>query len=190
MAKRKSAPRKSDRLLNPGASKDEVRCDLATAPLDRVARDMERKWGVDRLPELVSPETAEKWGSALAKLNAAIDACDPTAVVERVNVCLRGYDAMDAEARAAGHRPSDPEIWEYEFEGRKFGIIADGREWPAAYAKRPGLTIYSMREVAIALYASEAANPVIEAVKQNFPGGYISDIRPLEKRSIEDPIPF
>lgn len=186
---RPNKARKTDRIVHPGVSPEEMRCDMATAPFDRVTRDMERTWGIDRLPELVSVNTAEKWGAAIAKLNSAIAANDPEEVKSRVEVCIRGYAAMDAEARAAGHQPSDPAIWEYEYEGHRFGIIADGREWPAAYAKRPGLTIYTMQEVAIALRASKAANPVIEAVKQHFPGGYISDIRELIEAG-GDELPF
>ena len=60
-----------DRLISPSAaSPNEVACDLALGSLDRVAREMDRKWGVDRLPDLVSPEMAAKYGSAMGKLNA------------------------------------------------------------------------------------------------------------------------
>jgi hypothetical protein len=41
---------------------------------------MDKKWGVDRLVELVSPDMAERYGAAMAKLNAAIDARDPEQV--------------------------------------------------------------------------------------------------------------
>ena len=50
--------KKSDRLITPHASKDEIMIDFAIGPFDRLTREMERKWGVDMLPELVSAETA------------------------------------------------------------------------------------------------------------------------------------
>ena len=45
-------------------------CDYALAPFDRRFREMDKKWGCDKLPELVSAETAAKWGSTMEKLNA------------------------------------------------------------------------------------------------------------------------
>ena len=74
MTKRPSKPSRQkleDRLTSPSAaSPNEVACDLALGSLDRMAREMDRKWGVDRLPDLVSPEMAAKYGSAMGKLNA------------------------------------------------------------------------------------------------------------------------
>lgn len=182
--------RKHDRLTYGGAPAVEVQCDMALAPFDRMARDMERKWGVDRLPELVSPDSAAKWGYALGKLNEATAANDPTATQQWVGVCLRGMAAMDAEAEAAGQQPSDPDIWEHEYNGHAFGIIADGREWPAAYAKRPGLTIYTMQEVAVALTAHKGALAGISAVKAAFPGAEVKAVRTAPQPFPDDPIPF
>jgi hypothetical protein len=77
MAQRPSKPSKpsrqklEDRLISPlDASLNEVACDLALGGLDRMAREMDRKWVVDRLPDLVSPEMAAKYGSAMGRLNA------------------------------------------------------------------------------------------------------------------------
>ena len=75
MAKQVGRPKrqkKADRLLHSGQSQNQVMCDFALAPLDRLAIEMDRKWGIDVLPELVSVEMAQKYGSAMAKLNAAM----------------------------------------------------------------------------------------------------------------------
>lgn len=179
-----------DRILSgSGASADEIRCDMATGPFDAKVREMDRKWGVDRLPELVSPATAERWGLAMAHLNEAISSADHKMTVARVEACLRGLAVMDAEATQAGHQTSDPNVWEYEYEGHTFGVIEDGREWPAVQDKRPGLTIYSMREVAVALHTHRNA---VATVKANFPGANVVAIRQrtdLEKE-LDDEIPF
>ena len=179
--------KKHDRLTYGGAPTVEVQADMALAPFDKAMRDAERKWGVDRLPELVSTDSAAKWGYALGKLNEANAACDVEQVKAWVGVCLRGLKAMDEEATAAGHQPSDPDIWEYEYNDHRFGIIHDGREWPAAHAKRPGLTIYTMQEVAVALTAHKNALPAIEAVKQAFPGSEVTAVRkkPFHDDAIE-----
>lgn len=183
--------KRHDRILHgSGASQAEIRCDMATGPFDEAVLRMDRKWGVDRLPELVSPATADKWGLAMAQLNEAISSEDYEMTVARVGVCLRGIAAMDAEAEAAGQPKSNPDVWEYEYDGHRFGIIADGREWPAAKEKRPDLTIYSMREVAVALHAHRNA---VAAVKASFPGAEVTKIqRPLTalEKELDDEIRF
>jgi len=186
MAQRPMRQKKDDRLLHKGATAAEIRSDMALGPFDKAVRETDKTWGVDRLPELVSVESAAKWGKAMAGLNEAIGNQDPDKVKFWVEVCLRGLAAMDAEAKAAGHPVSDPMIWEHEYEGTVYGIIEDHREWPAAYAKRPGIAIHTMREVAIALHAHR--NGLVNAVKLSFPGAQVTAIRRGE--DLEDDIDF
>jgi hypothetical protein len=187
MAKRPTRQKKDDRILHKGATANEIKADLALAPFDAAVREMDRKWGVDRLPELVSVESAAKWGKAMAGLNGAIDAHDPDKTKFWVEVCLRGLASMDAEAVTLGRPVSDPMIWEHEYEGKVYGIIADGREWPAAYAKRPGIAIHTMREVAVALH--EHRNGLVDAVKLAFPGAEVKQVR-RPKADLEDDFDF
>lgn len=178
-----------DRLTHHGASATEIQCDLATGPFDRVAREMDRTWGVDRLPDLVSPETAARWGTAMANLNAALDAADPQLVVARVNACLRGFSAMDAEARAAGHQPIKAEAWEIDVDGVTCAILKDDAAWPRYAEMRPGVRVYSLREVANAL---AAYGQTVAAVKDAFPGARVTAVRErtqLEKE-LGDELPF
>jgi hypothetical protein len=179
--------RKEDRVIHQGATAAQIRCDVCLGPFDQAVREMDRKWGVDRLPEIVAPESAAKWGKAMAGLNDAINSEDSDKVKFWVEVCLRGLKAMDDEAIKSGHPISDPMIWEYQYEGQTYGIIEDGRHWPAAYAKRPGLVIFTMREAAIALHAHR--NGLVEAVKLAFPGAEITGIRD-RGQNLEDDIDF
>jgi hypothetical protein len=187
MAQRPTRQKKDDRILHKGATANEIKADLALAPFDAAVREMDRKWGIDRLPELVSVESAAKWGKAMAGLNGAIDAHDPDKTKFWVEVCLRGLASMDAEAVSLGRPVSDPDIWEHEYEGKVYGIIADGREWPAAYAKRPGIAIHTMREVAVALH--EHRNGLVNAVKLAFPGAEVKQVR-QPKADLEDDFDF
>jgi hypothetical protein len=187
MAQRPTRQKKDDRILHKGATANEIKADLALAPFDAAVREMDRKWGIDRLPELVSVESAAKWGKAMAGLNGAIDAHDPDKTKFWVEVCLRGLASMDAEAVTLGRPVSDPMIWEHEYEGKVYGIIADGREWPAAYAKRPGIAIHTMREVAVALH--EHRNGLVNAVKLAFPGAEVKQVR-RPKADLEDDLSF
>jgi len=179
-----------DRLLSPGASKNEIRCDYACAPYDEAALDMERKWGVNRLPGLVVPAMAEKFGRAIAHLNDCLNREAPEEAAAAAVNCVRGLHAMDAAAVAAGHKPADPEVWQVEFEGRTLVFVRDKRQWPAAQAAAPGATVYSLQEAAYAL--EKARPPTVADVQAAFPGAQITAVRqrsPLED-DLQDSIPF
>lgn len=191
-AKRPRRQRKGDRLLNPDSRREEIACDHAIAPFDRLATEMERKWGIDRLPALVSPETATRYGHAIADLNVAIAKNDPAAVLACANNCIKGLNVMDAEATAAGHQPATGEFWEYDLEGFRFAVMPDAAEWQSAKAKRPDLRFFTMREVAIAL-RHYCENYPIGEVKQKFPQAQITKITnraPVDYANGGDPIPF
>lgn len=194
--KRPRRRRKADRLLNPDCKKAEIECDFAIAPLDRLATQMDMLWGIDRLPELVSPGTARRYGSAMAHLNDCIAKSDPVATQAAAENCMRGLQAMDAEARAAGAEPARGDFWEYRLDAMDgkpefhFCVMPDNAEWQTVKAKRPELTMFTMREIAIALQA-QAGAPLVAEVKDAFPGAEITKIR--EKPNYDlggDEIPF
>lgn len=162
---------------------------MMLAPFDRAMNDAEEKWGIDRLPELVSIETAEKWGSAMAKLNAAISEANPDEIKARVGVCLRGLAALEAEAIAAGHQPKPAEVWEYEFEGRIFAVIKEGKDHKTLGPHFEGRRIYTMREVAIAL--NHLDQRLFAAVKDQFPDSKLIALRKAPADfPADEPIPF
>lgn len=181
--------RKHDRLITPGASSAEIAADFAAAPFDKAMRDAERTWGIERLPELVPPEMAAKFGRAVAILNEALSAGDADKAAAAAANCVKGIAAMDAAARAAGHQPISPDFWEYDLDGFRFIVIRETAEWPAVAAQRPGVSIYSLREVANAL---KHYGGMVAAVKDAFPGAEVAAIRkptPLEEE-LEDEIPW
>ena len=190
--KRPSKPKytkKSDRLIHGAVERDAIMCDHAVAPFDRRVREMDRKWGCDRLPELVSPATASRWGSALEKLNAAIAENDPTVVVARVEVALRGLDVMDHEATSLGAPQADDTIWLIEADGHEFGLLRDDRAWPAVREKFPDLDIVTEREMVLALaeYKQSVVKVSLEAARKHFPN---AEVTRIGKKELEDEIPF
>jgi hypothetical protein len=187
--KRPTRQRKSDRQIHSGISAEEIRCDYALGPFDRMAAEMDRKWGVDRLVELVTPEMAERYGSAMAKLNAAIEAADPEQVSLRANVCMRGMQAMDQAATQSGAEPASQDVWLVQADGREFGLMRDMRAWPAVQAKHPNLKLISEREMilAIEMYQQSLTGKMIETVKDSFPD---ADVIKIPDSNLEDEIPF
>ena len=79
-------------IINPGATREQIMVDMAVVAFDRTALEMDRKWGIDRLVDLVTPDMAIKYGQALARMNEAIsDDSDPTLAQGRANDCVMGY---------------------------------------------------------------------------------------------------
>jgi hypothetical protein len=182
-------PAKWDRFTAPDASKGDTAVHYALAPFDEAVRQAEVTWGVDRLPGLVSPAMAAKWGTAMEQLNAAIQSNDVDEVTARVGVCLRGIAAMHAEAEAAGKSKSDPRVMELsDGDQFRFAIIEDERDWPALKAARPELMSFTKREVVNAMKAYHAAIPALESIKAHFPDAKISKIN--VGQMVDDEVPY
>lgn len=193
ISKRPTGPKrekKSDRLLGPQVSAQEVQCDFALGPFDRVSMAMDHKWGVDVLVELVSPETAAKFGSAMAKLNAAIDERDPAMTVARAAIAIKGLEAMDREATERGAQPASDEVWLIQADGHQYGLMRDGRAWPRAQEKYPDIELVTEREMVLAIlsFKDTVVRASIDAAKKYFPGAEVTAIR--EDRHPADQIPF
>jgi len=146
----------------------------AIEPLDRVAVEMEARWGAGRLPRLVTPETAARFGSAKAKLDGAIMARDVQDVCRRARVMIRGWQAMDQEARERG-----AEAWE----GRAIGIRWNGQDWSIVWdradlplicqqSRAPERTI-AAAELLHAWRALKDRIAGIDEVRKVFPGGEV-----------------
>lgn len=191
-ANRPRRAKKADRLRHGVASEKEIRADYAVAPFDKMVRDMDRKWGVDRLPEIVSPEMAAKYGSALAKLCAAIEEGEPEMIAARANVCMRGMAAMDAEAVSLGRAPAELDnVWIMEFNGIEVGLMKDARHWPKIMDHHPGLELITENEVitALAFWREAKLGQMVNAAKESFEGAEIIRFQTKEK-GMEDDVPF
>lgn len=187
--KQNKRQKKSDRILHGSQSKDAIMCDYALAPVDRLAIQMDEKWGIDVLPELVSVSMSQKYGSAVAKMNAAVEAGDVDECRKRCEVVIRGLQAMDAEAERTGAQRASTDVWEVEIDGKLFGIMKDGRSWRTIKKQRPELELLTLREVGLAYswFRDNWAGELEKAAKQSFPGAEIIDIK---GKLFDDPIPF
>lgn len=162
----------------------------ALKPLDAVALDMETQWGVGRLEELVSPDTAAKFEAAKAKLDVAIHEKDVDLVVRRAKNMIAGWKALDAEARKAGHKPAPPELW-YATAPDEFGDsqmqIVIAKDNSAATLAQTDLPVYTVTEIA-RIVRSWRAQMDVHAVKDAFPGAEIVKI--AQDQEFDDELPF
>lgn len=181
--------KKADRLLHRQQSADEIRCDYALGPFDRKVREMDRIWGVDRLPELVEPEMAAKFGQAMAKMNAAIEANDPDEVALRASVCVRGLDAMHQRATERGARAPSLDLWIIEADGVEFGLMREPRAWQQLKDMYPDVRLVTEREMVLALkmYDQSVVGEFVKVAQESFPGAEVTKVKLKER---EDDIPF
>lgn len=202
MNKRPHREKKNDRILRPGTCADEIRRDMLLAPFDGAAREMDLKWGIDRLPELVTVETASIWATTMANLSAALQngwvEADQSKACADIAACvasaLRGLDYMDAEAERLGKPKADTQIMEFAADnGTVLAIARDSRCWQAIKEERPDVVIYTLREVANALEAYGANSDFVKETKKNFPQAEMARLKTTSKVNYAaggDPIEF
>ena len=79
--------------------------------LDTVARSMEMKWGVDRLPRLVSEILSIKFDQQRHLLDEAIKSKDAARIYNQSQGMRRAWLALDQAAMADGHMPLGHLVW-------------------------------------------------------------------------------
>lgn len=162
------------------------RMHFALAPLDRRMAEAEARWGYDRLVKLVPPDLAEKFGSAKAKLDDAIEADDPEAVAKKAAVLIRGIDALErwCEENDVSPEPEQPVI-ATAADGRRIGIARDIGE--ATLLRRDGgfdFEVYSLEEVANIVLSHQTA--LVSTVKDAFPGAKVTAVKADADRQQDD----
>lgn len=154
---------------------------------DRKRDEVEKVWGVDRLPYLVSDETRAKWWRAIGALNQAIYDGDADKVRKLVDNLVIGFDRLVDEAKVREAQPLEPEIWQTPLEdGRTLQIV---RTWPERAhraEKDPRVLTYTLEEIARLV----ASLPLLNAVKKQWPGATVDKpVSPLSKE-LNDDIPW
>jgi hypothetical protein len=161
----------------------------AITELDICVSGYEKRWGVDRLPELVSIETQEKYWRQVDKLNSAIDASDADLVIKYAAGMQRAYTIMQNEARERGHDELKGEWFECETpDGRVMIVAPTFEESHKAARERPGCIVYAMPEVA-AIVCWDEAGRFANSVKELFPAATVEVVRQT-KDDLNDEIPF
>lgn len=151
--------------------------------MDAVAREMEERWGVDRLRLLVSTELREKFDRQRYLVNQAIWHGQLEDVQSQAERMVKAWKALDAAATTAGAKVMSPQMWEIGLpDGRVLAIVQTGAEASAAARTAEGrsMVVWTMEEVAAMVVSLASVN----AVKSAFPGATVTSVR----RSIGDPL--
>lgn len=168
----------------------------ALGPLDEVARDMETRWGYERLPALVSEQTAARFGAAREYLDQQLGDNDDGAgdldkIAEAAANLRRGWLAMEREALAAGRKPFDPHAWSFTIGDQPAAIVQDPAALGAVQKASPGCAVYTLQEIGnlLAAHLRTAAAGIAKA-KELFPGATVTTQHKLGRNLVDDDIPF
>ena len=152
--------------------------------LDQVRVEYESRWGVSKLPGLISEELRGKWERQCSKLDTAAQERRVNDVAELVEGSIRAYGAMEREALARGHKMHDAEMWDVEHPESKQVYRIVKNNYDAGISLKDGVRVYTLVEVARILEKKDTIN----AVKDVFPDATVAKIQ--GKEHWNDDIPF
>lgn len=155
--------------------------------VDHIAQAMELKWGVDRLPLLVSSETRAKFYRQGERFREALEACYGAKVITRgmldtvasaTGGMERAWAALDKQATEAGEKPIDPDVWETALsDGSLVAIVQTNADASKVIKDGRLKNVWTLDEVARAI---EAFPDIVRSVKETFPVATV--VQPREKR--------
>lgn len=160
----------------------------ARRALDDVVADLERRWGFERLPRLVSPELRERFVAAQDMHRQATMAGEDMAEMDAM--MIRAWRALEAEAIARGQTelPGAVVCWQAEEPERgTICLCLDDEHAQAllARAKAEGVAIETWTLAEVGRVVAKAS-PLVE-VKQAFP---MATVQGKRKAMPQDEIPL
>jgi len=165
----------------------------AIAPVDALQAETDRRWGIDALPALVTPELAAKFGKARSLLNDAIRQRDEKLVLKYSETVLRGLRALEQAARDAGHSPQPPEIiYRRDAQGNAWKIVTEPKQYDRAIQETgdPVQTVTIEELLCSYIAVRERSNKLIDKVKAEYPGAVVTSAKISDPVEHNDEIPF
>jgi len=167
-------------------------CRAAVNSVDKVARDLENKWGIGKLQELASPSLAVKFERARQNFSDAANGDDHNYLVQKAENLIVGWQTLEKAAIKKGHKPTDAEVWfaiAPEDQGEyKFAIVKHASD-VAAVDRDAHPRVYTLDEIARIISHYETS--MLKTAKEIFPNSKITKIGDNnDAKTYDDPIPF
>lgn len=142
--------------------------------VDKLAIEMERKWGRDRLRLVVGAELREKFDRQRYLFNQAIWHGDLQKVISEAKRMATAWRVLDRKAEEAGAKPLSPEVWEIVLpkSGTVVAIVRDG-DAAKVVAEGRYVDVYELSEIARLIEGF----PDIVKAKNHFPGATVTAVR-------------
>jgi hypothetical protein len=149
--------------------------------MDLVAREMELRWGADRLRTLVAPEMREKLDRQRYLVNQAIWHGDLEAVKRETQRMIKAWHACSRAAEQAGKEPLTAHVWEIGLDdGRVLALCRTTDDALAYSAGGRKAVVWTLDEVAHMI----SGELFVSEVKRQFEGATVVAAR----RTIQDPL--
>lgn len=141
------------------------------------ADDCNKRWGFNRLPNLVPIEWMERFRSQKRKWETACFECagspkpeDLETVRKHGEAMIRAYDKLGELAIESGYFPGPPAQWEFELsDGTPVILVRDRHEMCQAETHGRKVQIWSLEEIV----TIAEKFPVLLATKDTFPGAEV-----------------
>ena len=151
------------------------------AAVDGVAREMERRWGVNRLlTSCPDPVLRERMERQLEKFNSAVwETRDPAEVAAHGDGVVKGWRALERAAMDAGieELAVGRQIETRMADGSVLIIVPTADAYVRPDDEEREVTVISAEAVAALV---KAQGDVVDAVVKNFPGAIIEAARPID----------
>lgn len=186
--------------MKPPASKHETLVDIDNIirTVDAHAREVNLRWGHNRLPHIVSIAWMEKFKAQKYKWELACFECvgslkpdDLDRVRLHGDAMIRAYAKLEAEALAAGVSPAAPGTWGFELDDGRAIVLVRTRAEMGQVEKSPATQVWCLEEIGNII----SRFPELVLAKQMFPETEVVQLRtgPAVKKLIDDElseIPF
>ena len=159
-------------------------------PLDRKAREMERKWG-DSLPSLVEPELAGRFRGAYEALGKFVEEENIVATHEVSGQLIKAGDKLEQSALDAGHKPLPAHAYAVTMDDSNKVVCFAMEGVTELRVKYPDWIVYSFEDAA-RIVRQEFTDTFINDAFTSFPKAKITHI--VDKGNtipiMEDEIPW
>jgi len=165
--------------------------------VDKAASEAEATWGIGRLPMLVDTDMRAKFMRQGARFREALESAyeakmltrDQLEAVEKTAGGMeRAWLALDKSARDAGHKSTEPDIWEAVLDDGSIAcIVRTNAEASKVIQDGRALNVWTLDEVARAI---DHLPEIVRQAKETWPGAKVVERSQRSKGVLDDPIPF
>ena len=177
--KKSQRPKNDDRIPFMSCPPKRGQCYEALKPLDKVAAELEAKWGVEHLQSLVSPDLAMRFERARQQLDDAIETDDPELTAQKAAALIRGWRALDKAATDAGHTTEPDRVWYCEQDGFAIAIVQHHAE---AQHIAEGHRVFTVDEITRLIGARYSE---VYHAKTLFPSAEVTDAKNVKEIDLD-----
>lgn len=149
--------------------------------VDEHARQINKRWGHNRLPHLVPLEWTErfrlqkrKWEGACFEFTGSPEPDDIAVIRKHGEAMLRAFAKLEEIAVENGHLPTPAQHWEFELkDGTPVILVRDRADMATIEPDGRALQIWSLEEVATVIEKF----PMIALAKDSFPGAEVVQMK-------------